>query len=421
MTVQFEFAKTSSGKIVHFSKAEKGEAFTCANSNCNGEMILKKGEIRRPHFAHKHIEFDHGGETPLHYNTKVLLFDFIQSSLINKNPTFIQFECPCSEIHFINLLEDITDVYIEKQVTETYRPDISLYCENKLKMALEVIVTHDLESEALSYLKKHEIPFLKIRTTPKLYLSLLQKYMVNNYELMEISENIELEGVSTLDYCNNNIPVTYYPSLKNIFPCFGYESISESAESSDGAAIEGFTFDHDFRPKIDDGILPCNTCKYFQARLSTTLILCKNPLAKRNVFCKWDNHLTPSIFKLDKYYKSGKRHREEGTYREIIEHIKKYISVIDFFEYELFANCFSDFGGRYMKIYKNGEWVEPNTIELSMKQILFMCGKYDGRSLEYVYKNDREYLYWILFKRPNGIYFKEVIEALLQMRNEGLL
>jgi hypothetical protein len=421
MTVQFEFAKTSSGKIVHVTKAEKGEKFTCANPNCNGEMILKKGEIRRPHFAHKHVEYDHGGETPLHYNTKILLFDFLQNSAINETPTFVQFKCSCSETHSINLLEHITDVYVEKQVTKIYRPDISLYSENKFKMALEIIVTHDLESEASSYLKKHEIPYLTIKATSHLYSALLQRYITNTLELLELSEDVEIEGIDTLDYCKNNVPVTYYPDLKNIFPCFGYENNDESSESSGWTGVDDFTFNHDFRGKIDDGILPCNTCKYFHTKVNPTLILCKNPLAKKNVFCEWDKHLTPTIFKFDKYYKSGKRHRENVNCIEFKEKIDKYRPALDFFEYERFAYCFSDSGGKYMKTFKNGKWVELNDSEILMKEVMFWHGKHEGKSLEYVYKNDLDYLLWILFKRPDGIYFKEVLEAVIQMRKDGLL
>ena len=381
-------------------------------------MIMRKGEIRTPHFAHKHIDFDHGGETPLHYNTKILLFEFIQRSLTNKNPTFVTFECECSETHSINLLEDVTDVYLEKQVTEIYRPDISIYCGNTFKMAIEVIVTHDLEAEALSYLKQHDIPFLKINTTPELYSNLIQKYRTNTPELLELSNDVEIEGISILDYCNNNVRVTYYPNLKNIFPCFGYHNINESTTSSERDISEGSPFDRDFRAKIDDGILPCNTCKYFHTKLSPTEISCKNPLGKRNVFREWDHHLTPSIFKFDKYYKSGKKHREDGDYREIAKIIESHKS-LEFFEYEVFDYVFSDCAGRYMKVYKNGEWIEPTRTEILMKQVFFRCGKHNGKSLEDVYKNDLGYLHWILLKRPDGIYFEEVIEVLDKMKNKG--
>jgi hypothetical protein len=56
-----------------------------------------------------------------------------------------------------------------------------------------------------------------------------------------------------------------------------------------------------------------------------------------------------------------------------------------------------------------------------MKEVMFWHGKHEGKSLEYVYKNDLDYLLWILFKRPDGIYFKEVLEAVIQMRKDGLL
>lgn len=421
MTVQFEFAKSSSGKIVYANNAEKGGTFICLNSNCNGEMILKKGKVRRAHFAHKHIEYNHAGETALHYNTKFLLYDFIQESLLNKTSIFLQFQCPCSETHSINLLDNVNTVYMEKQASDSYRPDISLYCDNELKMVIEVIVTHDLDSDSVSYLEKHEIPFLKIHISSDLYAQLLEKYISSNHALLNLSKEVNIKGIPALDYCKNKIPVIYYPELKNIFPCFGYLNINESREAFEYEKVNTNMFEDDFRTKLDDNSLPCDTCEYYLTKINLTTILCKNPLAKLNIFAEWDKYLTPTIFKLDQYYKSGKRHRLDGNWKEILEQLKKCGKFMDHFEYQLIPQCLYGEYGRYMKIYNNGKWVKPNDLEITMKQVIFYCGKHKGQNLEYVYKYDKDYLYWILLKKPSGTYFDEILEALLQMRNKGLI
>lgn len=170
--------------------------FTCINSVCNGETILKKGQVRVPHFAHKNSEFDHAEESALHYNTKILLYYFLQNAILNNEPAFVQFECYCSKIHSIDILENIKSVYLEKQVNDVYKPDLSLYCENKFMLAIEVVVTHDLEKEALSYLEKHNVPYLKVIATPRLYSELLDTYFSKSPNLLSLSEDVEFFGVS---------------------------------------------------------------------------------------------------------------------------------------------------------------------------------------------------------------------------------
>lgn len=232
MTIQFEFVKTESGDIVHVSQAEKGISYFCANPDCNGQMIFRRGEIRTPHFAHKHKDFDHEGESILHYNTKILLFDYIKKFISSNDPLYLQFECDCSQIHGINILDGVDNVYMEKNVNSIYRPDIALSREDEIKIVIEVVVTHDIEPEATAYLKNQNIPYIKILTTEKLYAQILEKYKKHDSCILILSENVELVGISTLDYCNNNIPVTYYPDLKNIFPCFGYNGARISGEKS---------------------------------------------------------------------------------------------------------------------------------------------------------------------------------------------
>ncbi len=234
---------------------------------------------------------------------------------------------------------------------------------------------------------------------------------------MELSNNVELEGISILDYCDKNISVEYYPNLKNIFPCFGYVSISKFSNKD---TDENSKFECTFRSKIDDDILPCDTCMYFHAKLCPTEILCKNPLAISNFFAEWDDYQTPSIFKFDEYFTSGKRYRQNGDYKEITKMSESHNS-LEFFEYQVFDNYESGRSGRYMRVYKNGEWLKLTNTEIWMKETQFSCGKYRDQSLENVYKNDLGYLQWVLEKVSDSPNFKEVVDVLLQMRKEGLL
>lgn len=95
---------------------------------------------------------------------------------------------------------------------------------------------------------------------------------------------------------------------------------------------------------------------------------------------------------------------------------------MSFFEYEIVPQWLDgECGYRYMKDNENGEWTNPSTTKLMMKQEIFYCGKHEGQNLEYVYTHDKDYLYWILLKRPTGVYFDHIIDVLILMRNEGLI
>lgn len=140
------------------------------------------------------------------------------------------------------------------------------------------------------------------------------------------------------------------------------------------------------------------------------------------MFAEWDDYETPTIFRLDKYYKSKKRHRENCTFIEAVEQIKKNRHATEFFEYEIVPICFSGMGGKYMRIWKGGEWSELDDTEILMKQIEFCGGKHDGQNIEYVYKTDKQYLYWILKERPHKMLFlDEIVRLLGEMKAKGFL
>ena len=41
-------------RLVHINDARKGEVYYCVNSNCNEQMIVRDGGLRKKHFSHKY-------------------------------------------------------------------------------------------------------------------------------------------------------------------------------------------------------------------------------------------------------------------------------------------------------------------------------------------------------------------------------
>ncbi len=104
----------ASKDLLHSSKLPSNQIYLCRNPDCTKrELILRKGNIKRPHFAHKHAnpectnQFE--GETPEHLEMK----------------------------HFMKELLQITDENVEVYGYEGVRPDL-LWEYAEKKYAIEV-------------------------------------------------------------------------------------------------------------------------------------------------------------------------------------------------------------------------------------------------------------------------------------------
>src|SRR5947208_2373763 len=76
-------------------KAEKGKSYECVS--CNKKVILKKGNIRKHHFAHYSqgntcSYYDHPNESELHYDAKHKIAELLK----DKKKISITWECPKS-------------------------------------------------------------------------------------------------------------------------------------------------------------------------------------------------------------------------------------------------------------------------------------------------------------------------------------
>ncbi len=82
------YALNDQNERINASKAEKGKSYSCPNLDCdNKELILKKGQIRIPHFAHKsHKDCSSEPESEAHILCKI----FFQS-LLDLDKQFVEY------------------------------------------------------------------------------------------------------------------------------------------------------------------------------------------------------------------------------------------------------------------------------------------------------------------------------------------
>ncbi|MGA2506918.1 MAG: competence protein CoiA family protein [Chitinispirillaceae bacterium] len=163
-------AKDENGDPIHINNAIKGINYFCPG--CNDEFVLRKSGksgkgSRRPHFAHKNLTPNCTPEGYLHSSFKILLLEKIKSSLENKLPIAIYWECIyCRKEHHTNLLGGVCSVEKEFDM-KTCRPDIALLNgKGGIFAVIEIIVSHPPEYNVLSFYKTNNIPLINITLNP---------------------------------------------------------------------------------------------------------------------------------------------------------------------------------------------------------------------------------------------------------------
>ncbi|MEN8446488.1 MAG: competence protein CoiA family protein, partial [Cyanobacteria bacterium J06555_13] len=156
MAILYSIAKTESGKLIKAAEAEKGPLYFCPH--CNTTLVLKKGQKKRPHFAHKSLSPNCKPETALHYGFKTLLAEKIRGHLDRNQALDIAWDCKaCGSRHSGNLLRKAVAVELEHDL-KVCRPDIALLDDRgKVIAAIEVIVTHSPEQSTLDYFRSNNI------------------------------------------------------------------------------------------------------------------------------------------------------------------------------------------------------------------------------------------------------------------------
>lgn len=204
-----EVALNGKNILVKADSATKAEVFYCPD--CKGVMILRKGQVRIAHFAHKTLTPNCNPETVLHKVGKEKIKETIQLSIKDGGGIQINHSCSeCWDIHRYNLLDGVTSVELEKQLGNV-RPDISLLDTNgKTKTVIEVVVTHAPEESALAAFKEFGVIYIRVN---------LRDYSDLNFIKEKLSYPINYNKFNCKDLPNTVevLPEPEYPSHMFIF------------------------------------------------------------------------------------------------------------------------------------------------------------------------------------------------------------
>ncbi|MBN2601042.1 MAG: hypothetical protein JXR87_03500 [Candidatus Marinimicrobia bacterium] len=151
------------GRLVHISTVARGLKCNAVCPVCKIAVVARKGEKIRHHFAH-YPGANCSTETVLHYIAKQFLYEKLISAIALKQLVQIKWKCiACSHRHSLNLLEDVCQAALEKNL-DNCRPDISLLDKNNKPRALiEIVVSHRPDDKVLKYCNQQQIPLLIFR------------------------------------------------------------------------------------------------------------------------------------------------------------------------------------------------------------------------------------------------------------------
>jgi len=136
---------------------------------CRRPVILKLGKYNVHHYAHnpEDICTITQPETALHLNVKFHIYQ----QLLKAQKIYIEKRCDrflCNKKTKQLFLKGWDNVKVEYQ-TDSFRPDISLFKENKLIGAIEILVSHKMTDDKVQYFTDQKISWIEIKADEDLY------------------------------------------------------------------------------------------------------------------------------------------------------------------------------------------------------------------------------------------------------------
>lgn len=209
------YADNSLGELTHIENAIKGEKYTC--HKCGLDVIVKKGKVRTPHFAHKGDSSNHCAETILHKVFKEKTELFIQECINKKVATLnMTWHCErCNEIHNgILQLQNINSTSLEYKKLDDCIPDIALLDVNENIIAvIEVVYAHKPEDKPLEFYKRNNILCIQIKIDKFEDCECIEEKISSPYNV-NICSNPNCEKCNCIMHTSNYSNEDY--TLKNI-------------------------------------------------------------------------------------------------------------------------------------------------------------------------------------------------------------
>lgn len=203
------YALNTDHSVVSPSEARKGDPYFCPK--CQAPVIVKQGDIRVHHFAHKSDTNCQGPESTLHSACiKAIANNLYHLSEALEQDDWLKIVDICSKCQrdfnprYPNP-DTYNDVRLEYKLLDSeYRADIALLEDGKLKGIIEVRHTHAVDDKKWAFLNENKIPCIEISAEK-------MKEHAPSLILCVLKSNVEnLRGEFRRNICPNcdaNIPI----------------------------------------------------------------------------------------------------------------------------------------------------------------------------------------------------------------------
>lgn len=161
--IQYPEAWRSPYVRVHISQAQRGEACYCFG--CNGEMIMRRGEVKRHHFAHKPpLVHWCNGDNALHEAAKLNICEGFLEAVAQGRKYDVGFPCArCKATIRVNCAEPGAGIATEASVVQGTRSDLVIIRDSgERRVIVEIKVTHDLEEKTAEKYAAAQMPVVKV-------------------------------------------------------------------------------------------------------------------------------------------------------------------------------------------------------------------------------------------------------------------
>lgn len=161
-SIRYPFARSEKGAI-DIEDYEKGPPVTCFG--CGTRVVAKQGRKNRWHFAHA-VEpaIACNPETALHRLSKVLVQEGFAAALTDRRPYLLRWCCPfCSQPRSVDCTRWWMQIEVESTPTAGVRSDLLFVGERSI--AIEIVVTHDVDETTVARYANADLPVFTVRPT----------------------------------------------------------------------------------------------------------------------------------------------------------------------------------------------------------------------------------------------------------------
>ena len=156
-SLQIPYAFTNNKIPLSPEVAKKGQHFLCPT--CDDEVILRRGDIRVPHFAHK-PDTGCSGEGILHKTAKQMI-RLMCNSVFGR--VFVISKCPNCRRAQTRVLSREKNICAETEVpVGAHRLDVACFKNEKLHVGFEVRHTHPVHDEKWEAFREMHIPVIEV-------------------------------------------------------------------------------------------------------------------------------------------------------------------------------------------------------------------------------------------------------------------